>query len=179
MKEGESNKEHLGDLFNHPAPDSPAVHDGDDSFSQSQCQGKQLYAIWNENGPSWSWGTAHFPGVDNIHENYRGRKETLRYLVDYSSLFLSEVSWMAAVQVLRQEQSCSVDIWKKYIPVTWTYSPTGFCWDLSADYLITPAEENTSLPNHVAKEHSWHDDQDWAVTEGRKLIAELRGEHTG
>lgn len=45
MKEGESKKEHFSDLLNHPVPDSPAVHDGDDSFSQSQCQGKQLYAI--------------------------------------------------------------------------------------------------------------------------------------
>lgn len=67
------------------------------------------------------------PGWIISMQNYRGRKETLRYLVDYSSLFLSEVSWMAALQVLKQEQSCSVDILKKYIPVTWTYSPTGFC----------------------------------------------------
>lgn len=43
-------------------------------------------------------------------QNYRGRKETLRYLVDYSSLFLSEVNWMAAFQVVKHEQSCSVCI---------------------------------------------------------------------
>ena len=46
-------------------------------------------------------------------------------------------------------------------------------------YLITPAEENTSQPSNVAKEHFWHDGQDWAVTEGRKLAAQLRREHTG
>lgn len=119
MKEGESKKEHFSDLLNHPVPDSPAVHDGDDSFSQSQCQGKQLYAIWNENGPSWRWGTAHFLGWIISMQNYRGRKETLRHLVDYSSLFLSEVSWMTAFQMLKQEQSCSVDIWKKNIPMIW------------------------------------------------------------
>jgi len=52
MKEMESKKEHFRDLPNHPIPDSPAVHDGDDSLSQSQCQGKQLYTILNENGLS-------------------------------------------------------------------------------------------------------------------------------
>lgn len=45
-------------------------------------------------------------------------------------------------------------------------------------YLITPAEENTSLISNVAKKHFWHDGQDWAVTERRKLVAQLRREHT-
>lgn len=67
------------------------------------------------------------PGWIISMQNYRGRKKTLRYLVDYSSLFLSEMSWMVALQELKQEQSCNVDIWKKYIPVTWTYSLIRFC----------------------------------------------------
>lgn len=179
MKEGESKKEHFSDLFNHPAPDSPAVRDGDDSFSQSQCQGKQLYAIWNENGPSWSWGTAHFPGWIISMQNYRGRKETLRHLVDYSWLFLPEVSWMIAFQMLKQEQLCSVDIWKKISQWLGHIVPPDFAeiW-VQTIYLITSAEENTSLPSDVAKGHFWHDGQDWAVTGGRKLVVQLKREHT-
>lgn len=182
MKEGESKKEHFSDLLNHPTPDSPAVHDGDDSFSQSWCQGKQLYAIWNENGPSWGWGTAHFPGWMISMQNYRGRKETIRHLVGYSSfLFFPEVSWMTAFQMLKQEQLCSVDIKKKKI-MQWLghIVPLDFaeiC--VQTIYLIPPAEENTSLPSNVTQERFWHDDQNRDVTEGRKLVAQFWREHTG
>lgn len=137
MKEGKGKKEHLGNLFNHPVPDSPAVHDGDDSFRQSQCQGKQPYAIWNENGPSWSWGTAHFPGVDNIHAKLQRQKGDFKI---FGRLFIivsfrSELDGCPSSAEAWTIMYC-VYLKKKKIPVTWTYSPTGFCWDLSTDYLF-------------------------------------------
>lgn len=81
---------------------------------------------------------------------------------------------MTAFQMLKQEQSCSVDIWEKN-PSDLDFAEI---W-VQTICLITPAEENTSLPSNVAKEHFWHDDQDQAVTEGRKMVAQLRREHTG
>ena len=51
-----------------------------------------------------------FPGVDNIHAKLQRQKGDFKAFGRLFIIVVSEVSWMTAFQMLKQEQSCSVDI---------------------------------------------------------------------